>query len=108
MSEVGTFMDLAIDGRVMADEIDEFVEAWHHSDSKDEVFDFLGMTFDEYSLWVMDPGLINVVITSRVKKISLVDAANDNVRDAERLAARAGEARNVALLREWIATQPDR
>ena len=108
MSEVGTFMDLAIDGRVMADEIDEFVEAWHGSDSQDEVFDFLGMTFEEYSLWVMDPSLINIVIASRIKRINVVDAVNDNVRDAERLAARAGEARNVALLREWIAAQPDR
>lgn len=108
MSEVGTFMDLAVDGRVMADEIDGYVEAWHRSDSVEEVYTFLGMTFEEYSLWVMDPRLINVVIASRAKRISLVEAVNDNVRHAERLAARAGEARNVALLREWIAAQPDR
>jgi len=108
MSEVGTFMDLAIDGRVMPDEIDEFVEDWHKCGGDEEVFEYLGMTFDEYSLWVMDPRLIDVVIASRKRRINLLDAVNDNVRDAERLAARAGEARNVALLREWIAAQPDR
>jgi hypothetical protein len=108
MSEVATFMDLAVDGRVMADEIDNYVEAWHDSNRDCEVFEFLGMTFEEYSLWVMDPELINIVIASRVKSVGLLEAVNDNVTNTERLAARAGEARDVARLREWIAKQPDR
>jgi hypothetical protein len=108
MSEVGTFMDLAVDGQVMADEIDHYVEVWHDSNSDCEVFEFLGMTFEEYSLWVMNPELINVVIASRVRKVDLLEAVNDNVTNTERLAARAGEARDVTRLREWIANQPDR
>ncbi len=106
MSE--TFMSLALKGEVLSDEIEDFVEAWHASDSDKEVHEFLGMSFDEYSLWVTDPDTIDLILSARHDGIALKKAVNDNLRVQERLAARSDEAGKLAILSRWIAAQPDR
>lgn len=103
-----TFMSLALNGYILADEIDDFVEAWHVSDSHQEIHDYLGMNFSEYSLWVSDPDAINIIIAARHSGISLKQAVNDNLRSTERTAARADEARKLSILARWIESQPDR
>lgn len=103
-----SFMSLALNGEVLSDEIESFVEAWHKSDSKDEIHDFLGMTFPEYSLWVSDPDSIDVILSARHANRPLKEAVNDNLRSQERIAARADEAGKLAILSRWIAAQPDR
>ena len=107
MSE-SSFMELALSGRVLSDEIENFVEAWHESQSKEELHVFLGMKFDEYSLWASDPDTIDVILSSRHAGRSLKEAVNDNLRVRERIAARADEAGKLATLSKWIAAQRDR
>ena len=102
------FIDLAVSGRVLPDEIEDFAEAWHTSDSTSEIFEYLGMTFEEYSLWVSDPESINLILSARHMHKPLIEAVNDNLRHQERIAARADEAGKLAILERWIAAQPDR
>jgi hypothetical protein len=97
-----------VSGRVLPDEIEDFVEAWHASDQDEQIYDYLGMTFEEYSLWVSDPELINLILSARHADKPLIEAVNDNLRYQERIAARADEARKLAILERWIAAQPDR
>lgn len=108
MTSESSFMSLALNGEVLSDEIEDFVEAWHASDIKDEIHEFLGMTFQEYSLWVSDPDSIDIIISARHRHIPLKEAVNDNVRSQERIAARSDEAGKLAILARWIAAQPDR
>jgi hypothetical protein len=103
-----TFMSLALNGYVLPDEVEDFIEAWHASDSNLEVHEYLGMHFSEYSLWVSDPDSINIIIAARHSGISLRQAVNDNLRSTERIAARADEARKLSVLARWIESQPDR
>jgi len=103
-----SFMTLTLRGEVLSDEIDDFVEAWHTSDSSKEIHEFLGMTFEEYSLWASDPDTIDVILSARHHGVPLRDAVNDNIRVQERIAARADEAGKLATLSRWIAAQPDR
>ncbi len=103
-----SFMSLALDGYVLADEIEDFIESWHASDSDAEIYEFLGMTFEEYSLWASDPDTIELILSARHVGSPLKDAVNDNLRTQERIAARSDEARKLAILSHWIAAQPDR
>ena len=103
-----SFMSLAMNGHILSDEIEDFVEIWHVSDSDQEIYDFLGMTFEEYSLWASDPNTIDVILSARHVGIPLKEAVNDNLRAQERIAARADEAGKLAILSRWIAAQPDR
>jgi hypothetical protein len=103
-----SFMTLALDGLVLSDEIEDFVEAWHASDSEEEIYDYLGMSFEEYSLWASDPETIDLILSARHVGRSLQEAVNDNLRVKERIAARADEAGKLAVLSRWIAAQHDR
>jgi len=102
------FLQLALEGYVLADEIDDFIEAWHQSDSEATVYEYLGMTFEEYSLWATDPDMIDVILSARHSHSALKVAVNDNLQSRGRIAARSDEAGKLAILRKWIAAQPDR
>lgn len=108
MSEFTPFIDLAIDGFVMADEIDDFVELWHSSDRDDELHEFLGLSWQEYSLWVAHPDNIFIIIAARVERKPVLEAVNDNIRSNNRIAARADDVSKLAILQRWIDAQPDR
>jgi hypothetical protein len=103
-----TFISLALHGDVLADEIEDFIEAWHTSDSDLEIHEYLGMSFAEYSLWVADPDSIDIILGARHRGKPLQEAVNDNVRFQERIAARSDEAGKLNTLARWIAAQPDR
>lgn len=107
MSEA-RFIQLALRGEVLSDEIDDFVEAWHLSDTDEEMHIFLGMSFEEYSLWASDPDAIELILSARHSDIPLRVAVNDNIQAQERIAARADEAGKLAILQKWIEAQSDR
>lgn len=100
-----SFMDLALRGEVLPDEIDDFVDRWHDSHSEGELAAFLGMTADEYSFWVSNPEYISLVIAARHRHQSIMEAVNDNAEALDRLAARSDQPQKIALLRRWIEQQ---
>ena len=97
------FIDLALNGEVLADEIDDFIEAWHVSDSAVELPEFLGMTEQEYSLWVGDPSYLSLILSARHRKQALLEAVNDNYLHSGRLAAVTSA--KTAQLQSWVAQQ---
>lgn len=92
----------------MPDEIDDFVDFWHESGENGELHEFLGLTWEEYSLWVSNAAFVNIIIAARRSGQPIAEAVNDSLRHEERLAARADDAGKLAALRRWIAAQPDR
>jgi len=52
------FMELYLRGQVAADDIDDFIDNWHESPGSQELFEYLGMTKDEYARWLRDPGTL--------------------------------------------------
>lgn len=47
-----TFMELYLAGKVSLDDIEDFIDAWHFSDSNKELHEYLGMTMEQYSSWL--------------------------------------------------------
>ena len=108
MSSHPTFIDRAVRGEVLPDEIDDFIDYWHDADSDEALHEFLGLSFDEYSLFVAHPDNISTIITARLRHQPILEAVNDNLRHDERIAARADDAGKLAAIKRWIAAQPDR
>ena len=52
-------------GEVLLDEIDDFVDKWHESDSESPIYEFLGMTRYEYFLWLKSPDVLPYIIKAR-------------------------------------------
>lgn len=85
----GTFMDRVLEGRAYATDIDDYVEYWHEapegSDAAGkELHDFLGLTWNEYKLWVEQPHSLRFAIAAH--------KANQSVDEVIRQTALAGAA----------------
>jgi hypothetical protein len=66
-----TFIDLYLRGKCLPEDIDDFVDAWHERPGKQELYEFLGMTEEEYSLWVRDPDALPRIAHARRTNVPL-------------------------------------
>ena len=48
-----TFITSCLNGEVLVEDIDDFVEAWHEGreGANQELHEYLGMSWEEYSIW---------------------------------------------------------
>lgn len=60
-----SFVEKCLRGQARIDEIDDFVEKWHVSAKDIDIEVFLGLTKDEYKLWLKDPNALGSIIASR-------------------------------------------
>lgn len=47
-----TFIELCVKGEESVDKINDYIEKWHDGNSDKSLFEFLGMTREEYQLWI--------------------------------------------------------
>lgn len=52
MNNPDKFYQLYLADKVILDDIDDYIEQWHTGGSKEEIYEFLGMSQDVYRLWV--------------------------------------------------------
>jgi|SaaInl8_200m_RNA_FD_contig_81_150201_length_1393_multi_3_in_0_out_0_3 hypothetical protein len=58
------FMDLCLRGEVLSEEIDNWVDEWHDNPQKQELHEYLGMNWAEYSSWVKTPEILPSIINA--------------------------------------------
>jgi hypothetical protein len=72
-----SFLDLYNRGEVCPDDIDDFVDRWHDNAepwARDlELHEYLGMTHEEYQVWLSDPLSLPSILLSRRSGRPLVD-----------------------------------
>jgi hypothetical protein len=94
------FIDLCLGGDVLVDEIDDFVEKWHESeDSTQELHEYLGMSWEEYSVWATRPSILPFILSARKNGTSFDLEVNQ---ERLALAARAESAHEAAKLEAWL------
>jgi hypothetical protein len=95
----GTFVDLCLKGEALPDEIDAFVDSWHEGDTDEPIDTFLGMTREEYGLWVEKPAALAIILEARRRGGHIGD-----YREAAqfREAARVVPEEDVEDLVEWL------
>ena len=94
------FIDMVLEGDAFDTEIDDFVEAWHHGDSKLSLADFLGFTNEEYAIWVEQPESLRSILFCRKQTIPLVE--HSEWQEAHRLAARSQGLGDPDKLLKWL------
>lgn len=107
MSENETFMSLALSGKVMMDEIDDYVDLWHESPGGIALHEYLGFDMDEYELWVSSPDSLGIIFYARKYNQTLEDVANDNVKEM-RIAARTNDSLRIKRLETWLKKRKDK
>ena len=64
-----TFVNLCLSGEAFAHEIDDFVDAWHDGNDPRTLSDFLGMTDEEYAIWVERPETLREILNARQQSL---------------------------------------
>jgi hypothetical protein len=95
------FVELCLAGDVLMDEIDDYVHAWHTGDTKESIYDFLGMTREEYDLWVEQPRSLRLILAARERGIPLYEAL-ERQEELEPVAARAADPEAAKVVLEWL------
>jgi hypothetical protein len=56
-----------MDGQVTRDDADDFIDAWHDAGDEEQrpLTEFLGMTEEEYSIWMMDRRVLPELAAAR-------------------------------------------
>lgn len=97
------FISLCVRGEVLPEEIDDFIEAWHNSDSDLELHEYLGMSWDEYSAWVADASVLPLIITSHRTQKPLVELMENTFIFAA--AARSLNPEKAEQIIRWLREQ---
>ena len=90
------FVSLALDGEVMMDEIDDYVDSWHTTQDNRTLHEYLGMNQEEYALWLTSPDSLALIL-----RRPLYEVANDNLQ-LMRLAARSNSKSDMNRLAQWL------
>jgi hypothetical protein len=62
-----TFFALYSQGLATGEQVDDFVEAWHESGDEEtrSLSEYLGMTEEEYGVWVITPRALPSILAAR-------------------------------------------
>src|SRR5690242_14356352 len=96
-----SFIDLYLDGKVLADDIDDFIDSWHTQSSDINIYDFLGFSEEEYSAWLRDPDSLPHIACARLKDLPLSTVISTAVAEMP-IAARSTNSANVRRLMHWL------
>jgi len=103
MSSRVTFMELCLAGRVVQDEIDDYIDLWHEDEMATEpLHDFLGMTKDEYDLWVEQPGALRLILAAREEHDHNLYGAIERYADMAPVATRAADSEAAKVVVRWL------
>ena len=75
---MSNFINDVINADAILDEIDDYIEKWHDSDTDCSVFEYLGMTEEEYFLWV-ENSILNISFQLTKKTLILMNYLKKNI-----------------------------
>jgi hypothetical protein len=94
------YIDDVLEGRALLCDITDYVEKWHQARDESELHEYLGLSWDEYRLWVERPESLRLIVGAR----ELDEPVEDMLarQDDHALAARNLDPRDARTVREWL------
>ena len=66
-----TFLEMVLSGGAQPEDIDDFVDRWHEDSDSRTLSESLGMSDDEYALWVEKSDALGLIIEARTAGMRL-------------------------------------
>lgn len=110
MSNDQVFFQLYLAGKALPDDIHDFIDKWRsiYSNANDNeivpLHDFLGLTWEEYEVWIHDENALKSFATARETNKSLRAVLRDRYQNTT-IAARAEDSSKLAALRKWLVSE---
>jgi len=100
-----TFVDACLAGDAFEHDVDQWVAQWHDAAPTSSVAsitldDFLGMTDQEYALWVEQPSALRFILAARWRGRDVNDLLTSP--DEYALAARAESPSDARKVLQWL------
>jgi hypothetical protein len=96
-----TLIDELLSGTAFLDDIDDWVARWHRAGSELPIWEHLGMTRDEYALWVEQPEALRFIVVAHERDEPVEDVIS-HYEERELAAARAEDADQARTVAEWL------
>ncbi|HEY1931482.1 MAG TPA: hypothetical protein VGG99_05680 [Acetobacteraceae bacterium] len=98
------FLELFRDGKVSAQQIADFIEAWHDSDPPERctLAEFLGMTEDEYTVWLASRKALPSIVAAREEGRPLAELVAEHLAALRSLASPSDRSA-IHVLSHWLA-----
>jgi hypothetical protein len=101
---MSNFVDMCVQGDVLLEEVDDFVDEWHESGGNGiPLHTYLGMNRSEYSLWTVDPDVLPFVVAARRENRDVAEVIEQF--NALPLAARADGPLEARKLLKWLKSE---
>lgn len=97
-----TFVEACNAGVALLDEIDDYVDRWHESDSVAPLATYLGMSADEYALWVEQPDALGFIVAAHKMSIPVAKLMEVEKSASYAAAARAGSREDAERILAWL------
>lgn len=94
------FMDACLSGDALLEEIEDYVDEWHESDSTEELYEYLGLAKEEYAIWVENDATLKIIFHARKIGIPIEKFIRQD--QGQRLVARSASAREAEQIKEWL------
>ena len=100
-----TFLNDVLAGDVLPEDIETYAEAWHDAPDGSpiaqlELHDYLGLTWDEYRLWVEEPQSLRFTLAARRAQVP-IDQLLKSVQTVG-AAARTADATEAEKVLDWL------
>lgn len=60
-----SFVDRVLRGEINLEEIDDAIDAWHTTETGVPLHEYLGLTFEEYQVFVVQPSMLQGIVATR-------------------------------------------
>lgn len=64
-------------GQYHIEDIDDFIDEWHKGEGNEDLHEFLGMSWEEYALWVSNPYVLPDIIKARKENKRIQDVLQE-------------------------------
>jgi hypothetical protein len=95
-----TYVDRVLAGAALWTDIDDYIERWHNEEGDAQIEDVLGMSTEDYSLFVEEPRSLRFILAAHESNESVTELfakADDHV-----IAARGLDAADARKVRDWL------
>lgn len=99
------FIQNCLSGEAFLDEIDDYVEEWHKGGTGMRLYEFLGMTQDDYSLWAKDPDSLSLIIAAHKQNKPVAKVIELYADSGFSMAARSIGIDKAMALKTWLQKQ---
>lgn len=96
-----SYVDDVLRGDALWTDIDQWIADWHDGESKQDLHDYLGMTREEYALWVEKPESLRFILAARERAATVGELLGKSGHEFA-LAARGLSEEDADNVRRWL------